>query len=87
MPIQPWQCLLPLIGNMMISLELFAGCETVRPEKCLKSGVVSDGLQVDRFIPARNAFDVDLASFKMSKENDGVASPTASTPSKVRCLL
>jgi len=41
------------------------------------------GLQVDRFIPARNAFDVDLASFKMLKENDGVASPTASTPSKV----
>jgi hypothetical protein len=41
------------------------------------------GLQVDRFIPARNAFDVDLASFKMLKENDNVASPTASTPSKV----
>lgn len=43
--------------------------------------------QVDRFIPARNAFDVDLASFKMSKENDSAQSPsTSSTPSKVSFL-
>ena len=41
-------------------------------------------VQVDRFIPARNAFDVDLAGFKMSKENETAQSPsTSSTPSKV----
>lgn len=41
------------------------------------------GAQVDRFIPTRSAIDVDLASYKLWKENEGVGSPSASTPGKV----
>ena len=39
-------------------------------------------LQVDRFIPTRSAIDLDLAGYKLLKENEN-ASPTASTPSRV----
>lgn len=39
--------------------------------------------QVDRFIPVRSGLDVDLANYKLMKENDQTASPSQATPGKV----
>ena len=40
-------------------------------------------MQMDRFIPARSAMDLDVANFNLLKENNGQVNSLEASPSKV----
>ena len=49
--------------------------------------LTSPGAQVDRFIPSRGNLDLDIANFKLTKENEGPGQAEGCSPVRVKHLL
>ena len=64
-------------GGFAVALLVVACCVT----DCARS------VQMDRFIPARSAMDLDVANFNLLKENNGQVNSTETTSSPKVCSL